>query len=118
MSNHKLERLKASWEGHTPGPYRVSGWAGEHDEAGAQIKSKSGLVVAHTSHASDFSRGGLRDSGWAEYKANAHLFTLAPAIPDLVAALEALVEAKTCSEMISIRDGIATAALDKLVEGM
>ena len=66
---------------HTPGPWFVAGYAGEHDEAGAHIKASDGTSVAHTAP-----EGG---GGWLSYVADARLIAAAP---DLLEALAGIVE--------------------------
>lgn len=120
MSNPKLERLKASWKGHTPGPLEV-----RYERVNDIVRIASGIF---------FITDGVwctretEDRGIEERLANAYLFACAPAIPDLVAALE---NACRVMEMAALQvDGDlrrlyldpaykqANAALDKLVEGM
>lgn len=64
----------------THGPWKIKGYAGEHDEAGANIVGSDGIHVCHTSYL-------LKNTpeGWAEYYANAHLIAAAP---ELYTALE------------------------------
>ncbi len=56
---------------HTPGPWRVAGYAGEHDEAGAAITSSfDGYRVATTTC--------VEGDEWTRYYANACLIAAAP----------------------------------------
>lgn len=65
---------------HTPGPWKVAGFAGEHDEGGARIASvKDGQSVCYTALA-------IRGM-WGQYIADANLIAAAP---DLLAALKAV----------------------------
>ena|ERR1041385_8895880 len=70
---------------HTPGPWKISGYAGQHEEAGAHIKSEDGRTICST-------WGGLQEisplSEWQRYHADAKLIAAAP---DLLAALQAYV---------------------------
>lgn len=61
---------------HTKGEWEITGYAGEHDEAGASIKC-NGEFICCTSH--------LKDNNWSEYEANAQLIASAP---DLLEAAE------------------------------
>jgi hypothetical protein len=72
--------------GHTPGPWWVRGWAGQHEEHGAQIVGPTGKQVAS-------SWGGLYEaapqSEWDRYHADAYLIAAAP---ELLAALRYTVD--------------------------
>jgi hypothetical protein len=58
---------------HTPGPWKINGYAGEHEERGAYIVSENGRVVCAT-------RGALsmRPEDHWEDEANARLIISAP----------------------------------------
>jgi len=55
---------------HTPGPWNVNAYMGEHDEAGAVIRSKSTQRICSTSE--------VLNQNWKEYHANAVLIAEAP----------------------------------------
>lgn len=64
--------------------WRVSGYAGEHEEGGAQVLDQDGQAVLHTA-------GGLGyhtpPSSWLRYRATAHLASMAPELLDCLAAV-------------------------------
>lgn len=72
-----MENLK-----HTPGPWKIKGYAGEHDEDGALIAAGDKNICSTS--------GGLRENSspkeWGEYYANANLIAIAPDM------LEAMIE--------------------------
>ena len=63
----------------TPGPWKISGYAGEHDEAGAHIVGADGSTICHAGHV--FSRNDAE--GWKRYYANADLIAASPDAVDL-----------------------------------
>ena len=91
---------------HTPGPWHISRWAGEHDDGGAVICDANGKRLASTESiwwkADKFA--------WAEYQANARLIAAAP---ELLVALERIVydlgPYVKASDLQPARDAIAKA---------
>jgi hypothetical protein len=76
--------------GETALPWRIQGWAGEHDEAGASIVDADGRHVAST-------YGGLQERSpiveWRRYRATPRLIvTAVNAHAELIEALRALVD--------------------------
>lgn len=66
--------------------WRVSGYSGEHDEAGATIVDEAGAHVLYTSGGLD--RGSPPDD-WLMYHAEAQLAASAPELLDALASLVA-----------------------------
>jgi hypothetical protein len=93
---------------HTPGPWKVAGFAGEHDEAGASIVGANGDRVAST-------WGGLRaaspTSEWRRYHADAELIAAAP---ELLASLRGIIEIGKRNMSNPKYDGYFTEAMELL----
>lgn len=66
---------------HTPGPWRIKGWRGQHDEDGAHIVGPDDQHIAS-------SWGGLREmspgSEWRRYHSDACLIAAAPDLLEAV----------------------------------
>lgn len=70
---------------HTPGPWKLRGYAGQHDEGGAAIQGPDGFVVGYSAPVRSYHS----PDSWREYHANAALIAAAPTLLDVCrAALE------------------------------
>jgi hypothetical protein len=113
LTEQELERIEERAEKATPGPWRIAGFAGQHDEEGARIVAADGQTVAYT-------WGGLREasprSEWSRYHADAAFIPHARTdIPALIAShreqgalikelAEALADADTMLLLLPTRD--------------
>ena len=66
----------------TKGEWKIKGYAGQHDEAGASIQCNDEAICSTSQ---------VRNNDWIEYEANANLIANAPKL------LEALQNAYKCS---------------------
>lgn len=91
---------------YAKGPWKIAGYAGEHDEAGASIKDAKGEFVCSTARISRNT-----PEGWARYEANARLIVAAPELLESLKAVLRTADPIEDKEWAAQEDAIAQAII-------